>query len=42
MYFSLQEVLLVDDFSDKAELGKGLENYIRIFRGKVWGTLVCC
>jgi len=31
----LEEVLLVDDFSDRKDLGKGLENYIRIFRGMV-------
>ena len=31
----LEEVLLVDDFSDKGDLGVGLERYIKIFRGKV-------
>lgn len=31
----LEEVLLVDDFSDKTDLGVGLERYIKIFRGKV-------
>ena len=31
----LEEVLLVDDFSDRPELGSGLENYIKIFRGSV-------
>jgi len=31
----LEEVLLVDDFSDKEDLGEGLKNYIRIFRGLV-------
>ncbi len=31
----LEEVLLVDDFSDRPELGVGLENYIKIFRGAV-------
>lgn len=31
----LEEVLLVDDFSDKEDLGEGLKNYIRIFRGVV-------
>jgi len=31
----LEEVLLVDDFSDREELGEGLKNYIRIFRGMV-------
>ncbi len=31
----LQEVLLVDDFSDKTDLGDKLETYIKRFRGKV-------
>lgn len=31
----LEEVLLVDDFSDKEDLGEGLKNYLRIFRGMV-------
>lgn len=31
----LEEVLLVDDFSDKEDLQEGLKNYIRIFRGVV-------
>lgn len=31
----LEEVLLVDDFSDKSDLGVGLERYIKIFRGMV-------
>lgn len=31
----LEEVLLVDDFSDLKELGSGLESYIKIFRGAV-------
>jgi len=31
----LEEVLLVDDFSDKPELMEGLERYIKIFRGMV-------
>ena len=31
----LEEVLLVDDFSDKQDLGQGLMNYIKIFRGMV-------
>ena len=31
----LEEVLLVDDFSDKQDLGQGLKNYIKIFRGMV-------
>jgi hypothetical protein len=31
----LEEVLLVDDFSDRPELLTGLENYIKIFRGVV-------
>ena len=31
----LEEVLLVDDFSDKEDLGQGLKSYIKIFRGTV-------
>ena len=31
----LEEVLLVDDFSDKNDLGSSLESYIKIFRGQV-------
>ncbi len=31
----LHEVLLVDDFSDKPDLGDKLETYIKRFRGKV-------
>ncbi|XP_023343361.1 N-acetylgalactosaminyltransferase 7 [Eurytemora carolleeae] len=31
----LEEILLVDDFSDRNELGEGLQNYLRIFRGVV-------
>ena len=31
----LEEVLLVDDFSDKPDLGQGLKNYLKIFRGQV-------
>jgi hypothetical protein len=31
----LQEVLLVDDFSEKTDLGDKLETYIKRFRGKV-------
>ena len=31
----LEEILLVDDFSDKADLGSSLESYIKIFRGQV-------
>ena len=34
----LQEILLVDDFSDKADLGEKLETYIKRFRGKVSGV----
>ena len=32
----LHEVLLVDDFSDKPDLGDKLETYIKRFRGKVF------
>ena len=31
----MMQVLLVDDFSDKTDLGVGLERYIKIFRGMV-------
>ena len=31
----LHEILLVDDFSDKEDLGDKLEGYIKRFRGKV-------
>ena len=31
----LEEILLVDDFSDKSDLGSSLESYIKIFRGQV-------
>jgi hypothetical protein len=37
----LEEVLLVDDFSDRPELGSGLENYIKIFRGSVRYFGIC-